>query len=145
MSTTRKSASNRPTDLAKVVKEAAPARPAPDAISVKINGVPVEVSPELEAAVLRAHKGLMRPLPAEMTTTEAATFLDVSRPFVIKLIDRGELPCRMVGKHRRIPRPALEEYREKMFRQAREAAREITQISQTLGLYEAEAPSPRRQ
>jgi excisionase family DNA binding protein len=142
MSATRKSASNRPADPAKIGKEAAP--PTPGAISVKINGVPVEVSPELEAAVLRAHKGLMKPLPAEMTTTEAAAFLDVSRPFVVKLIDGGELPCRMVGKHRRIPRPALEQYREKMFRRATKAADEMARISQSLGLYESEGLHPKK-
>src|SRR5262249_33264220 len=76
-------------------------------IEVFINGVRVEVSPELEAAVHRAYQGLLRPLPREMTTTQAAAFLDVSRPFVIKLIEQGELPCRKVGKHRRIPSDSL--------------------------------------
>src|SRR5262245_29340928 len=78
-----------------------------DVIEVTVNGVRIEVSPELEAAVQRACKGLLAPLPEEMTTTQAAEFLDVSRPFVIKLIDRKELPCRKVGKHRRVPSAAL--------------------------------------
>ena len=55
----------------------------------------------LEAAVQRACKGSSQALPTEMTTTQAADFLDVSRPFVIKLVTRGELPCRLVGKNRR--------------------------------------------
>jgi excisionase family DNA binding protein len=100
-----------------------------------VNGVRIEVAPELEAAVLRAYKATFQ-LPREMTTTQAAEFLDVSRPFVIKLLKRGELPCRMVGKHRRIPSDALLEYREKMFQQAKGAADEMAQISQELGLYE---------
>jgi excisionase family DNA binding protein len=112
----------------------------PDRIEITVNGVRVEVSPELEAAVHRAHKGLFRPMPREMTTTQAAEFLDVSRPFVIKLIRRGELPCRMVGKHRRIPSEAVVQYREKMFQQAREAADEMAQMSQAAGLYEEEPP-----
>src|SRR5207245_871262 len=41
-------------------------------IEILINGVRVEVSPELEAAVHRAYQGLLRPLPREMTTTRAA-------------------------------------------------------------------------
>jgi excisionase family DNA binding protein len=94
------------------------------------------VSPELEEAVHRARKGLLQSLPKEMTTNQAAEFLDVSRPFVIKLLKRGELPYRMVGKHRRIPSEALERYREHMFQQARKAADEMAQLAQGAGLYE---------
>src|SRR5258708_39876916 len=83
-----------------------------DRITITVNGVRIDVSPELEDAVHRAHKGLLRPLPKEMTTTQAAEFLDVSRPFVIKLTQRGELPCRLVGQHRRIPSEALLAYRD---------------------------------
>jgi excisionase family DNA binding protein len=74
----------------------------------------------------------------EMTTTQAAEFLDVSRPFVIKLIKKGELPCRLVGTHRRIPSAALVEYREKMYQRAKNAVDEMTRMSQDLGLYEAD-------
>jgi excisionase family DNA binding protein len=70
-----------------------------------------------------------------MTTTEAARFLDVSRPFLIKLIDGGELPCRMVGKHRRVPTAALQAYRKQMFRHASNAADAVARMSQNLGLY----------
>lgn len=78
-----------------------------------------------------------------MTTNQAAEFLDVSRPFVIKLFERGELPCRMVGKHRRIPSAALEQYRERMFQRARRAADEMAHLAQQAGLYD-EAP-PRKE
>jgi excisionase family DNA binding protein len=107
-----------------------------DTIEITVNGVRIDVSPELEEAVHRAHKGLLQSLPREMTTTQAAEFLDVSRPFVIKLINRGELRCRMVGKHRRIPSEGVVAYREQMFRRARKAADEMGQLSQEAGLYE---------
>jgi excisionase family DNA binding protein len=110
-------------------------------VEIAIDGIRVEASPELEAAVHRAYKGLCQPPPAEMTTTQAAEFLDVSRPFVIKLIKQQELPCRMVGKHRRIPTDALVQYKEKMFRRAKNAADEMAQLSQDLGLYDTEGPS----
>jgi len=103
----------------------------------------MDVPPILEAAVQRAYNALARPLPQEMTTNQAAEFLDVSRPFIIKLVKRGELPCRMVGKHRRIPTDALLAYREKMFQQARAAAAEITQISEELELYEQDKAPPK--
>ena len=37
-----------------------------------------------------------------MTTQEAAEFLNVSRPFLIRQLKSGGLPYRLVGKHRRI-------------------------------------------
>lgn len=50
----------------------------------------------------------------ELTTQEAAAMLNVSRPFVIKLIEEGKLECRKVGRHRRIEFAALMRYRSEM-------------------------------
>ena len=38
----------------------------------------------------------------EISTTEAAKILNVSRPFVAKLMNEGRIPCRKVGSHRRV-------------------------------------------
>jgi excisionase family DNA binding protein len=45
--------------------------------------------------------------PDEVTTTEAALILGVSRPQVYKLLDKGLVSFRMVGAHRRIPAAEL--------------------------------------
>ncbi len=52
------------------------------------------------------------PHNARMTTQEAADILGVSRPTVIRMIERGELPHEMVGKHRRILFTDVMAYRE---------------------------------
>src|SRR5438045_4173058 len=68
-----------------------------------------------EARVRQAIEEAKQPLPEEMTLSQAMDFLGVSQLRLYKLIKRGELSCRKVGKRRRIPTAALLELREKMF------------------------------
>lgn len=70
----------------------------------------------------------------EMTTVEAANFLNVSRPFVIKEIEANRLPCRKVGTHRRIEYSDLVAYRDQMRAQQRDALQALSDDAQELGI-----------
>jgi excisionase family DNA binding protein len=50
----------------------------------------------------------------ELTTSEAADYLGVSRPFVVKEMDEGRLPHRKVGSHRRVLWEDVSEYARQM-------------------------------
>ena len=74
------------------------------------------------------------PLDAEITTGDAAELLHVSRPFVVGLIDKGELAARMVGAHRRLRLDDVLKYKRDSKVRARVALKEMVEISQELGL-----------
>jgi len=78
---------------------------------------------------------LLIPQKHEMTTQEAAGFLNVSRPYVIKLIDDGALKCRKVGRHRRIEFQDLLQFQQQLQQRSEDALQRLTDLSQELGLY----------
>ena len=45
---------------------------------------------------------VLLPTDAEISTQQAAEILNVSRPHVIKILEKGDIPYKKVGSHRRI-------------------------------------------
>lgn len=74
------------------------------------------------------------PEKAELTTQEAADYLNVSRPYVVKLVESGKLAARTVGTRRRIAFEDLVRFDEEGRKIRRAALDELTQLDQELGL-----------
>jgi excisionase family DNA binding protein len=74
------------------------------------------------------------PHHAELTTQEAAELLNVSRPFVVKLLDEGQIPSRLVGKHRRLLFKDVMVYRDEHYRARSAVLDRMAAIDQELGL-----------
>ena len=72
----------------------------------------------------------------ELTTQEAANILNVSRPFLVKLLENGEIPHIKVGSHRRILFQDVMIYKERRKIKRRQGLNELTQFLQDEGFYE---------
>lgn len=74
------------------------------------------------------------PVHAELTTQQAAQILNVSRPFLIEQLEKGVIPYRKVGTHRRILFKDLMQYKQTMDHNRLNALEELSAIDQELGL-----------
>ena len=89
---------------------------------------------ELLGALSEGQPVVLMPSKRELTTVEAAHFLNVSRPFVVKEISEGRLPHRLVGTHRRILFEDLITYARKMREQQVQALERMAENASELGL-----------
>jgi excisionase family DNA binding protein len=79
---------------------------------------------------------VVMPLHEELSTQEAADLLNVSRPFLVSLLEKGEMPFKKIGTHRRVRVEDLVVYRERRNTERRQVLDEMAREAQEEGFYD---------
>ena len=76
------------------------------------------------------------PVGKELTTQQAAQILNVSRQYVVRLLDSGQIPFRRTGTHRRVRMEDLLTYKGQRDRDRTSSLDTLSQLSQEFGGYD---------
>ncbi len=76
----------------------------------------------------------LMPIHALLSTQAAADILNVSRPFLIGLLDAGKIPYRRLGSHRRIRFQDVMDFKAKTDAAREDALRTLTEEAQELDM-----------
>ena len=94
----------------------------------------IEALTEVLGHLAEGREVIVSAQPVEYSTQQAAEFLRVSRPFLVGLLEKGEIPFRKVGTHRRVLFADLKSYKEKIDAQRLKTLDELTAQAQELRL-----------
>ena len=73
-----------------------------------------------------------------LTTHQAADLLQVSRPYLIRLLEEGKIRYHLVGSHRRVRLGDLLDYKSTRDSLRKANVNEVVRVSESLGLYESD-------
>lgn len=77
------------------------------------------------------------PIPTEMTTQAAAELLGCSRPHFVKLLEEGNIPFTLVGRHRRVKFEDVMNYKNKVKLKQEKLLIDMMKSDEELGLYDS--------
>jgi excisionase family DNA binding protein len=102
--------------------------------TVKLPAPAVRLLLRILEEMARGNAVTIIPVHAERTTQEAADMLNISRPSLIELLEKGKIEYRRVGTHRRVRFEALMKYKRQADEARRAALDELAAYDQELGI-----------
>lgn len=78
------------------------------------------------------------PVGRELTTQQAADLLNVSRQYLVRLLDEGRIAFRKTGKHRRVRIEDVLSFKELRDKDRRAGLRELSRMTEAFGGYDSE-------
>ena len=110
------------------------ARFGPHGVRVQLPGKLVHLILRILQETARGNAVALVPVGGELTSQQAAALLNVSRPYVIRLMEEGRLPFHKVGTHRRVRTDDLLRYRRQVDAQRERALDAMAAFDQAHGL-----------
>lgn len=102
--------------------------------TISIPNTALQVLVDALTEISQGHAVFVIPFHAELTTQEAADVLHVSRPFLVQLLEKGDIPFHKTGTHRRVRYQDVMNYKQRIDHQRHQALDDLVAQAQELDM-----------
>jgi len=107
-----------------------------DSVRLEVPPATLRLLSQILALMARQQTFVLYPESSELTTKQAAEVLGVSRPFLIRVLEGGDIPYRKVGRHRRVLMKDVLSYKQTTQVKREAAMDELVRASEEMGGYD---------